>query len=729
MLISSFVEGGRETMTGPMSTFLFGGQQTNPDAQINSQHIFDGIQIIDQQAIQNIIQEKQERAGTKVKWSSILKTGASLLLGTALIGIGGPMFFGASLVMGFSAIRSFSKSFEFNKKILRDTVQQSVDEIEAADVTDAIQWDIGENIEEVVEESEVAQLPEEDITDTLVKFHEANRHNPLARAMLPYGKVGLGTMQFYDRNNYGDEKITKDKIADAIDLKRSKIDTYSQRIEIDSINLRKVYSKFQEQGITIKRVETFTGIHSSNVFQRQNRISKVSFEKLKVLMVKELGPNSIFELFGQADIPHKVFIGYYEELSLKKDGDTAEFVGIALGDAHVGGKKLVSITLNEVDEAQYVQYVKSLVDKIFPDMFYFGPVSGSKAINILSAASSVQQASVSLGLVPGDKVQNQVGIPSWILSNREYMIRCLKGLFDTDGSVVLDKGLERIILRFNSASKPLVEGFRLLCVNLDIKTGAVTGPYERISPVTGEKSYIYHVQVASYDEIKKFIEIVKPEKILDPYRRRYIGSTMIYKTLLPDNMIKRALEAKIHFDFPKSSERKFSKSFSMYLSFLVEKVLILSNFKTVCGLPYNDVLTKSMVDRAVEYSYTPKQIIFSRDKTSVKQLRGDLKFRICGLLAEIISRHGASLADTHLLNLFKNEMSQLDHFELILKYENPVLSNTLDSYFLRLVGYVRDIISTSSIPIYLLSRRYGIADRDAYAIYRYLVRNFPAIIP
>ncbi|MFX1281124.1 MAG: hypothetical protein ACFFA3_17370 [Promethearchaeota archaeon] len=121
VFVSALVEGSREGLTGPMSTFLF-GQQQSTSSIVDTQHIYNEIQMTEQQIHESNIQETQKLRSVKVEWSSILKTGASLLLGTAMVSIGGPMFFGASLVMSFSAISSFSKSFEIRKSILRESM-------------------------------------------------------------------------------------------------------------------------------------------------------------------------------------------------------------------------------------------------------------------------------------------------------------------------------------------------------------------------------------------------------------------------------------------------------------------------------------------------------------------------------------------------------------------------------------------------------------------------------
>lgn len=39
----------------------------------------------------------------------------------------------------------------------------------------------------------------------------------------------------------------------------------------------------------------------------------------------------------------------------------------------------------------------------------------------------------------GSKMNQQIAVPKWILNNKEYSKSCLRGLFETDGSVYMDR--------------------------------------------------------------------------------------------------------------------------------------------------------------------------------------------------------------------------------------------------------------------------------------------------
>jgi hypothetical protein len=175
VLASSLVEAGHESLSGPMSTFLRGNQQQSPSSQVDNQHISSEMNS-ESNRIKDSIEQTENLRSVKVSWSSILKTGASLLLGTAMMSLGGPMFFGASLVMGFSAIKSFSKSFEVKKNIVRDTAlsteAESIMDINAEVMSDAIQWGMVENIQEIVKKSHVSLVPADVKTNPSLSLYD-----------------------------------------------------------------------------------------------------------------------------------------------------------------------------------------------------------------------------------------------------------------------------------------------------------------------------------------------------------------------------------------------------------------------------------------------------------------------------------------------------------------------------------------------------------------------------
>lgn len=136
---------------------------------------------------------------------------------------------------------------------------------------------------------------------------------------------------------------------------------------------------------------------------------------------------------------------------------------------------------------------------------------------------------ISIGLKPGHKVKNQVSVPNWIKKDPNWIknnqeewekiyhtrvIRCLRGLMDTDGYIFVSHKKKSnytcIGIQFSNGSKPLVKDFKEMCESIGINTSKVssyTGTSEK-----GTKYTAYRTRTSSKIQVKNFLEIVKPMK-------------------------------------------------------------------------------------------------------------------------------------------------------------------------------------------------------------------------
>ncbi len=211
----------------------------------------------------------------------------------------------------------------------------------------------------------------------------------------------------------------------------------------------------------------------------------------------------------------------------------AEFIGIMLGDGHLHKKgeksylgDLLSISLNRVDEPEYVEYVKNLIFNLFGIIPAEHPRSDSKSIDLKLYNSDIIDFLISIGLKTGDKVKNQVYVPEWIkkentwikcnhiewISNiKPFVIACLRGLIDTDGSIYVDRFNKIIGIGFKNASLRLVKDFKSMCESLCIRTGKITeSPYK--SNKSGRIYLAYQVLIRAKSHVKEFLYVIKPMK-------------------------------------------------------------------------------------------------------------------------------------------------------------------------------------------------------------------------
>lgn len=129
------------------------------------------------------------------------------------------------------------------------------------------------------------------------------------------------------------------------------------------------------------------------------------------------------------------------------------------------------------------------------------------------------------GLIPGNKVENQVGVPRWVKNKVETKRGCLRGLTDTDGYIFVKKAQKSIRIGFQNHSLPLVEGFKELSESFNVQTGNVTS-HLRISPSNqNELLRTYEILIAGKPGVSKFIHTIKPHKWEN--RADLIGLTLI----------------------------------------------------------------------------------------------------------------------------------------------------------------------------------------------------------
>lgn len=145
--------------------------------------------------------------------------------------------------------------------------------------------------------------------------------------------------------------------------------------------------------------------------------------------------------------------------------ELAEFFGILLGDGSLGHRQ-VSITLHRFDDKDFISYVAGLCSFLFgvqPAVLYHkNTVVSNIVISRTRLIAFLQQR----GLLVGNKVKQQVGVPSWISEDSIFSRHCLRGLFDTDGCFYIDKHRykDKIYyncgMNFTNRSLPLLNFFK-----------------------------------------------------------------------------------------------------------------------------------------------------------------------------------------------------------------------------------------------------------------------------
>jgi hypothetical protein len=149
--------------------------------------------------------------------------------------------------------------------------------------------------------------------------------------------------------------------------------------------------------------------------------------------------------------------------SFKEDGDLAELIGVILGDGNIHrflrteGLTISSNAANKGFIQRYAQLVKKkfskdpVIDKFF---------KGCTRIRLYQ-----KNISKRLDIPVGARGKMNIKIPYWILENKEYLKRYLRGLYEAEGSFCVHKSTYTYKFLFANKNKSLLENvFRALII-------------------------------------------------------------------------------------------------------------------------------------------------------------------------------------------------------------------------------------------------------------------------
>ncbi len=118
---------------------------------------------------------------------------------------------------------------------------------------------------------------------------------------------------------------------------------------------------------------------------------------------------------------------------LIKNGDLAELIGVILGDGHIGKfprSESLRITANS-NNAGFISRYAMLLKTVFRKETSVACVKGSNATTITIYEKHISRR---LSIPTGSRKDIETLIPRWILKDRQFIIRYLRGLYEAEGS-------------------------------------------------------------------------------------------------------------------------------------------------------------------------------------------------------------------------------------------------------------------------------------------------------
>lgn len=121
-------------------------------------------------------------------------------------------------------------------------------------------------------------------------------------------------------------------------------------------------------------------------------------------------------------------------------GNLAEIIGIMMGDGNLYFTKRkhyqIRISGHKRDDRAYLlKWVKPLFQKTFEVNVYEKYHKTKNEMFICVNSNRVARILIKYGFPAGRKSINKIRIPKWILKNKIFLKRCVRGLIDTDGFV------------------------------------------------------------------------------------------------------------------------------------------------------------------------------------------------------------------------------------------------------------------------------------------------------
>jgi len=199
--------------------------------------------------------------------------------------------------------------------------------------------------------------------------------------------------------------------------------------------------------------------------------------------------------------------GSTNKINLPEDSkELAEFYGIMLGDGNSykrsfynsrknkSGTYSIKIVGDSVKDKDYLfNHVKPLIDNLFKIDSKLGKFNSSNAIFVQANGIELVNFLEGKGFKPGNKITNQLGIPEWIKKEENYLRSCLRGLYDTDGSVYKITNQNSHQICFTNYNLCLLNDVRASLIKLGINCSNISK---------------HDVYITKKSELRKFLKLI-----------------------------------------------------------------------------------------------------------------------------------------------------------------------------------------------------------------------------
>ncbi len=229
----------------------------------------------------------------------------------------------------------------------------------------------------------------------------------------------------------------------------------------------------------------------SNWSKGQTKYTNLSVKKISDTM-KEKGIDNFKIWRDKMKTEGKIKSEY---LPFKKGGDLAELIGVVLGDGHIRAyprAEELSIFSNS-NNPGFVNRYSFLIEKIFSKKSTNTQHSSGNCIRIRIYQKHISNR---LGVPFSPRANLKILIPEWIISNKKYIVRYLRGLYEAEGSHSVHKVTYTYKVQFSNKNVSMLNNV----FNLVSKLG--------FHPHRSK----YMIQLSKKNEVFRFLKLIKFRK-------------------------------------------------------------------------------------------------------------------------------------------------------------------------------------------------------------------------
>ncbi len=147
----------------------------------------------------------------------------------------------------------------------------------------------------------------------------------------------------------------------------------------------------------------------------------------------------------------------------------AYIIGLALGDGNLSNPNGRAVRLRITCDKKYPKlydYIFKKIQELLPNNKV--SIVDRKTCIDISCYSNKWEDILGWKAKEGSKIKQKIIIPEWIKEDVVYIKECLRGLFQTDGSIYKDR--EYLMVNFTGANKFLVEDVALIMEKINFPT-------------------------------------------------------------------------------------------------------------------------------------------------------------------------------------------------------------------------------------------------------------------